>query len=885
MRLLLFLGLAAGALAAGPGRAPVFPAEAAASTVAALVQSTAFVRGLKESDLEAMVPTQSGLFFVDCPNCESGRQEGQLAWNPEKPEQVYCRYCGHSYPSEKYPDHEQVTVRNPRGEIQHYPYWKNESGYRHFFRARRDDLVRAYLAQQTRDLALLYQSTREPAYARRAALLLNRFAEVFPGWCYHYDYPFQQKEIYSGNVPPEKFRPGYRTARWTWWAYADVPLPLVEAYDWIRWSGELEKLSREKSADAGARIENDLFRSAAEQVLANREAYTNMSPYAWRTLITLGRVIEEPRYVHEPVSRLRRFMETRFFYDASWPEGSPDYAAMTLTGLERVLRVLDGYRTPEGFAISADARLTGRPLEAEFPLFKRAEAVLARMRFPDGRHLPLHDSWSTTRRDPLTSTRPYLLPAAALACLGGGAGENQAQLLLTWSGGYGHQHADNLSLMLFAHGREMLSDLGYTHTRHRAWTLSTAAHNTVVVDGLSQESGGPEAPSDGSLRWFDASDPFVQVVSAEGQRGYPAKAPLYRRSLMLVDAGDGRRYAVDLFEAKGGRVRDYFLHGDADQPASVSAPLDLSPLPTLLPAGSDWAPAQNEGEAGLHRRPHWAYGYLRALRAGAAPAEKPLPVLFEPAEKGSPRLRVTLIPEAGSRLILGENPAVRGAEDDDSKLDRFMRPFLALRHEKGDRSAFAAVLEPFTGKPFITGVERLNLPGASLALKVRMGRRTDLIVIEAQGRVSLHEGRHPALFTGRAGLLSLEGEKVRHAYVMGKGGWRRGDFRLDCAGPSAWKLRGIEKDGLLLDGAAQALPPPGEVIRLVTSDGWTYPFHAASAGKAGGQVRIRPAEGAPFTWSAETKLLKLLAFPQREHKGDVSIQWMRHAHLSRRAPG
>lgn len=185
-----------------PVSAPVFPPPVSERDVARLLQATAFVRGLDESALVKLVPRQSGLNFVGCPNCDQGRQENQLDWSPEQIDEVSCRYCKHRYPSAQYPMNKAVTVRNPRGEPQRYPYWENAQGYRYFFAAKRDDQMREYLAARARDLALLSVATGEKAHARRAALLLDQFAQVFPGWCYHYDYPFRQKEIDDGNVPP-----------------------------------------------------------------------------------------------------------------------------------------------------------------------------------------------------------------------------------------------------------------------------------------------------------------------------------------------------------------------------------------------------------------------------------------------------------------------------------------------------------------------------------------------------------------------------------------------------------------------------------------------------------------------------------------------------------
>lgn len=283
---------ALGALAVDRARGAAYPAGVSARDIGRLTTATTFVRGLDDAALKKLVPAQSGLHFVGCLNCHSGRQEEQLDWNPEHPDEIFCRYCNHRYPSIKYPMEQSLTVRNPRGEEHHYPYWTDASGYRYFFEARRDDLVRAYLASAARNLAMLYAAGGDATHAARAALLLTRFAEVFPGWCYHNDYPFRQKTIFPDTVPPAKFLPNFRTARWTWWAYMDIPRELAQAYDWISAAGVLDPAAKRN-------IEYELFRNAAEQVLANPEDFSNMSPTAWQSLVTLGRVIGEARYIHQ----------------------------------------------------------------------------------------------------------------------------------------------------------------------------------------------------------------------------------------------------------------------------------------------------------------------------------------------------------------------------------------------------------------------------------------------------------------------------------------------------------------------------------------------------------------------------------------------------------
>ncbi len=824
--------------------APVYPPDPARADVAALLRSTEWVRSLDESALRALVPTQSGLFFVGCPNCSHGRQEDQLSWKPETPAEVFCRYCGHRYPSAKYPMKSQ-RVRTPSGAFHEYPYWEDPKGYRYYFPARRDDLVRRYLSARASELGMLYILTGKPEHARRAAILIDRFAQVFPSWCFHYDYPFSQKEIYHGKVAPADFRAGYRTARWNWWAYGDVPLDLVRAYDWIRESGVLAGLSREAGVDVAARIERDLFREAADEVLAHRETYGNMSPSAWSSLIVAGRVIGEPRYVDEPLRRLRTFLETRFFYDASWPEGAPSYHQQTVNWLSRVVD-----------AAAPDTAGLDEAREA----IRRSREALDLMRFPDGRLVPVHDTWSTDRREALPESRSWLLPALGHASLGAGRGDKQAQLHLTWSGGYGHQHADQLSLILFARGQEALSDIGYTHTRYRPWTLATAAHNTVVIDGVPQFAGAAGKPSDGALRWFDTRDARIHSVSADGGRAYPELATRYRRTLYVVDG----KYAVDIFEVEGGVRHDYFLHGSADEDGLIESPISLRPLASLLPEGLAWKAPVNEYDTGPLVRPYSAYGMLREIRE-AAVAASPVRLTLRPAKPGSPGIRITLLPEVAGRVITGTGPSVRRAQEDDARLEETRRPFLMLRQEppKG-RSVIVSVIE---WEPVLDSVERIAQQGAQAVIKLSAGGTTHLLVHDAERTVKLPAGSHSASFSGQAGWLELRSGEVSHAWARGKGGWRLGRFRLDSTGQERVEVAGFDQDSVI---ARTPLSTAGrDTLRLVTPDGWTYPLTAAAEGQG---TRVRTVEPAGQIFDITSSGLRLKAFPKREHEGKIWLE-------------
>ncbi len=769
-----------------------------------------------------------------------------------------------------------VTVRTPAGNLAEFDYWSNENGYRYFFKARRDDEVRVYLASAALDLARLFQATGESSHARRAVLIIDRFAEVFPNWCYHYDYPFQQKIIYDGDVPPEQFRSGYRTARWNWWAYMDIPEDLLEAYELIRNSGAIEQLSREKSIDIDQRIRRDLFLNAGQQVLLNPEPFTNMSPTTWRSFITLGKVMNEPRYVHEVVRRLRTLMDRQFFYDGVWFEGAPSYGSQTVGGLEQVLRKLQGYSDPPDYVDAIDGqRYQNIDMEREFPTLNHARIALQKLKFSNGRPVPLNDTWAanfghSSNRRRMTDfgsgppeLKSYLLPAFGHACLNFGAGLQATQFHLCWSGGYGHQHADGLNLTLFSSGKELLSDIGYTHTAYRAWAMSTVAHNTVAIDGLSQVMGSRQSPSDGSLRFIDMRDARVQVVSADATRVYPGVANTYRRTVIAVAVDDSQRYGIDLFEVEGGRTHDYFLHGDADNQSEVDTPgLAMAALDRLLPAGFDWTPTTNEGQTKRAVEPYYPFGFLRNLRTAVPEAGKFLEVDFKSGDGLGPALRVHLLPETGSQLVLGENPSIRRAQEDDAQLEKYMRPFLMLRHTANkNRSSFVSVVEPYQSRTFIGSVERLPSDTNAVIVKVAVGDRSDLIVIDTIKHL--------------VGLLSIRKGKVEHAYALGELDWRKGDLRIDGKPTQRGKLIAVDSGSLVVEYSGSVLPFAGTVIRLVTADGWVYPFNVSSAKRNDDDTSIiHVAEGPGMDFQPDIRVLKLRSFPQREHQGENFVEWI-----------
>ena len=104
------------ALRPNPAKAgPVFPPSLDDSDAERLRRKLQPVLSLSESEILRLIPDRAGIYFVDCPNCDGGAQEGQIDWTIEDPDRVFCRYCGLEVSEREIPGHPDPERRQPRG--------------------------------------------------------------------------------------------------------------------------------------------------------------------------------------------------------------------------------------------------------------------------------------------------------------------------------------------------------------------------------------------------------------------------------------------------------------------------------------------------------------------------------------------------------------------------------------------------------------------------------------------------------------------------------------------------------------------------------------------------------------------------------------------------
>lgn len=325
-------------------------------------------------------------------------------------------------------------------------------------------------------------------------------------------------------------------------------------------------------------------------------------------------------------------------------------------------------------------------------------------------------------------------------------------LLLRYGPSLVHGHYDDLNVNYVARGYELTYDLGYGHsaaTRTQAgWARQTASHNVVVVDEHSQLEAGPTG---GSLHLF-ADTPLLKLAEASSETSYAARnVSVYRRTVALIGSGEDA-YWLDIFRVRGGRRHDWIFHALGGRAELRGVKLGAVEPGSLAGPDIDWSARQlPDGDiAGHANQPSWiappgnGYGFLHKARrgtpAGAWTADWKI--------DARTRLRVHVPPTPGVQVI--------------SALANGLYPhypaagYVLARHD-AEESEFIAAIEPYSGEPRITAIERI--PGGVL---IRLRDGSEDHVWSTPGRFV-----HARLKAGRLLALAMAGATTFQGF-----GWR-----------------------------------------------------------------------------------------------------------------
>jgi hypothetical protein len=551
--------------------------------------------GWGDDRLLAFVPVVTPMRPCDCPNCGKPWRGYIWSWDPNRPDEIVCRWCRTSTTPVAFRDNDVLICKDPQGVDRKLPCYRDAKGKRHFIRSRLAYHKLCYAAKVAMALAEGFVLTGERALGRKAIVLMRRLGEVYPG------YVLKDWKTFGET-------PWGLAGKVSGWHYQDAIVVggLARAYDALRCAGLV-------TADDAKVIEDGLFRKAGELLIAvpPSRGCVNDIPHRFAGVTSIARVLGDRAIMNWAMNDetgFETFVQSKWLPDGHWCERSPSYDMMSLSNLHLTPWVMLGY-TSSGAAEPMDLRT--------IPLIKRINTALFDIVWPDGTLPAMSDSHVGARPretlaeinyawyggqdrlaflvrayggkllergdefafwhrrpdidaelkrldlEPLPARPSIHLPHLGITLLRGGEGATRTVVMLDhgkWADG--HCHYDRLGIIVWARGREMASDLGYVYAAHplrHRWMVHTLAHNTVVVDGESQARPGQARPV------FVRLGGPVQAIEAAAVTAYPKKVTAYRRTIAMLARAGKQPLVCDVFRVRGGATHDWSYHAETGQ--------------------------------------------------------------------------------------------------------------------------------------------------------------------------------------------------------------------------------------------------------------------------------------------------------------------------------
>lgn len=693
----------------------------------------------KVEQIKALIPPQPGFLFVGLPEMPELYPSG-LYQLSEDGHSLKASRTGTVYPNAQYAEDKSLTLENGKGETVTIPYYEDNEGSKFF--------ITAHMWYLQKGRAIAQAGALGKSDQLGAARLLYAFTQAYEGYNPTVDRVGGSNHanltLDKRSGPPFPYWGGV----WDRWWYNDLPriTPLLRLYKELKGTNAFQLLSDEYGEDVEQRIVQNMIVPSAEFVLSRPEYWGNMSFQTWKGLIEVGLALDEPDYIHLVLESIQELVNRMFLSDGYWQEVTPSYHNQTMNGLLEVAQMLQGWSDPAGYVSPRSGkRFDNLDVLQQFPSIGRIIENADKLAYPDGKVLPITDTWANQLRpNPLLDAGSFLLPAAKVGRLTGGSGEEQTQLYMGFQPKYGHAHNDPLNLSLYAQGQELMPDLGYTHnTFYRWFSLSTMAHNTVVVDSANMVNG-EQAKHGGNISAFVSDGQPFQAMRAEYDSAYEVTEK-YSREPWFVPFADGsgeQGYVLDLFRIQGGSRHEYTLQGDANRDARFETDAQLTDYgPYLLPPGTQVVLPTNNSDSGSAEGHYPGYIYVRDVQQAELDGEQ-YEVTLVTEDKGvqGAKMKVTGLLEPGqNELFLGRSPSLRSIRlqgtqvDNNDEAVKYTMPKLVLRREGTNlNSTFVTLMEPYSGEQArVEAVDRLQLneaPAGAVAVKVVYGNTTDIIL-------------------------------------------------------------------------------------------------------------------------------------------------------------
>lgn len=370
-------------------------------------------------------------------------------------------------------------------------------------------------------------------------------------------------------------------------------------------------------------------------------------------------------------------------------------------------------------------------------------------------------------------TRTFMADAVNFLVQRNAENEEEGMMLSLAGTRGGHMHANGMALELYGKGMVLAPDFGrgpsYWTQSHGEFYAVFAAHNTVVVDGVSDYSARKEQPFT-----LEAIEPKLEshealsdnISFSDTSFVEPATDALQRRLVSLIRTSDSSGYFVDIFRSRrrdgNDTTHDYLYH-------NVGQGVDL------LDSDGVALPLVESDALGSANGDHVGYDYF--TDEIGAEWEEDLHAVFraELEDERDVGMSMWMQGQDGRQIFAARSPVARsvGRGSVPTELQSLLVPTLIVR-QRGPAwdKPFVAVFEPIhlDEGPTIKSIRRLEVSDATgdfvgIGVESRDGLNQFILNSTDNSEVKTSEGIG---FSGTYGVVSEDGDGIVSVY-LGKG--------------------------------------------------------------------------------------------------------------------
>jgi hypothetical protein len=188
-----------------------------------------------------------------------------------------------------------------------------------------------------------------------------------------------------------------------------------------------------------------------------------------------------------------------------------------------------------------------------------------------------------------------------IGILRSGEGANARAAWLDYDAGGAHGHLDGMNIGLFAAGADLLPDFGYPPVQHGGWTTPQVAWYLSPAAHNTVTVDGQSQRAGTGQCTLWADGEMAHIMRASAPGLIDIQQ--FERTLLLVDVSPLSFYLVDLFRVRSGANHTKFLHGQKAQMSTTG--LELGPA-TAYGRGAMMRNFQSDSEPAAGWHADWA---------------------------------------------------------------------------------------------------------------------------------------------------------------------------------------------------------------------------------------------------------------------------------------